>query len=216
MVESAGERRISQRPRHFDRRTFRPACGARRCPRATRLLPPFPAATFFSGLRVVLAARQRDFSSRARNKLFVTFLAVVLGNLGRSLPCACRKCPTSASAGSPGTSIKSRSQSGAAAPARRRLHRPHRILFCAAPLGVLGAVTDGLTGDFYLLAVTGRDGRARDDRLCENISAGHRRSGVSCVSSFLGTANAALRSVLRETVARCAGLARFRSTLPAG
>lgn len=27
------------------------------------------------------------------------------------------------------------------------------ILFCAAPLGLLGAVTDGLSGDFYLLAV---------------------------------------------------------------
>ena len=27
------------------------------------------------------------------------------------------------------------------------------ILFCAAPLGLLGAVTDGLAGDFYLLAV---------------------------------------------------------------
>jgi len=27
------------------------------------------------------------------------------------------------------------------------------ILFCAAPLGILGAVTDGLSGDFYLLAV---------------------------------------------------------------
>ena len=27
------------------------------------------------------------------------------------------------------------------------------VLFCAAPLGLLGAVTDGLAGDFYLLAV---------------------------------------------------------------
>jgi hypothetical protein len=27
------------------------------------------------------------------------------------------------------------------------------ILFCAAPLGLIGAVTDGLSGDFYLLAV---------------------------------------------------------------
>jgi hypothetical protein len=27
------------------------------------------------------------------------------------------------------------------------------ILFCAAPLGILGAVTDGLSGYFYLLAV---------------------------------------------------------------
>ena len=30
---------------------------------------------------------------------------------------------------------------------------PAPILFCAAPLGLLGAVTDGLSGDFYLLAV---------------------------------------------------------------
>ncbi len=27
------------------------------------------------------------------------------------------------------------------------------VLFCAAPLGLLGAVTDGLSGDFYLLAI---------------------------------------------------------------
>ncbi|MDD5139606.1 MAG: DUF554 family protein [Verrucomicrobiales bacterium] len=27
------------------------------------------------------------------------------------------------------------------------------VLFCAAPLGLIGAVTDGLSGDFYLLAV---------------------------------------------------------------
>jgi uncharacterized membrane protein YqgA involved in biofilm formation len=27
------------------------------------------------------------------------------------------------------------------------------VLFCAAPLGLLGAVTEGLSGDFYLLAV---------------------------------------------------------------
>jgi uncharacterized membrane protein YqgA involved in biofilm formation len=27
------------------------------------------------------------------------------------------------------------------------------VLFCAAPLGLLGVVTDGLVGDFYLLAV---------------------------------------------------------------
>ena len=81
--------------------------------------------------------------------MFLAFLAVVLGNwTGRLL----RLQKMSNRLGRfAGNLIKSPS----ADPARRPGDgfTACTILFCAAPLGLLGAVTDGLTGDFYLLAV---------------------------------------------------------------
>jgi hypothetical protein len=63
--------------------------------------------------------------------------------------CACKKFRT-ALAGSPGIDFAAQSNRSARPPPA---FNACTILFCAAPLGLLGAVTDGLSGYFYLLAV---------------------------------------------------------------
>jgi uncharacterized protein len=106
------------------------------------------AAVVFSGLRLVWLHVNGTFSSCAR-QIFFALLALTLGNwIGRGLRLQkisnrlgrfAGHLMTSAPAGTP-----RKSNDGFVA---------CTILFCAAPLGLLGAVTDGLSGDFYLLAV---------------------------------------------------------------
>ncbi len=102
------------------------------------------AATVFSGLRLVWLHINGTFLSCAR-QIIIALLAIVIGNLiGKIL----RLQKTSNRLG--------RFASGliAAAPGKTADgFIASTILFCATPLGILGAVTDGLAGDFYLLAV---------------------------------------------------------------
>ncbi len=106
------------------------------------------AFTVFFGLRLVWLGVNGTFGSCAK-QLFIALLAVMLGNwLGRLLRLQ-----------------KISNRLGRIAGNRiaaRQSTAPQRagdgflactVLFCAAPLGLLGAVTDGLAGDFYLLAV---------------------------------------------------------------
>ena len=106
------------------------------------------AATVFFGLRLVWLNVNGSFLSCAK-QIFIELLALVLGNLlGKLLALQkisnhfgrfAGKLIASAQSGSP---RKMADGFNACA-----------ILFCAAPLGILGAVTDGLSGDFSLLAV---------------------------------------------------------------
>ena len=106
------------------------------------------AAAVFSGLRLVWLHVNGTFSSCAR-QIFLALLAVTLGNwIGRGLRLQkisnrlgrfAGNLMLSAPAGAP-----RKTSDGFVA---------CTILFCAAPLGLLGAVTDGLSGDFYLLTV---------------------------------------------------------------
>ena len=105
-------------------------------------------ATIFSGLRLAWLNVNGTFGSCAK-QIFIALLAVTLGNwIGKFL----RLQKISNRLGKFAANLISSAQSGA----------PRKngdgfiactILFCAAPLGLLGAVTDGLAGDFYLLAV---------------------------------------------------------------
>ena len=106
------------------------------------------AATAFFGLRLVWLNVNGTFWPCAR-QILIALLAIVLGNL----------------AGKILSLQKISNRLGRIAGNRiaaRQSTAPQRagdgflactVLFCAAPLGLLGAVTDGLAGDFYLLAV---------------------------------------------------------------
>jgi uncharacterized protein len=106
------------------------------------------AATVFFGLRLVWLGVNGTFYLCLK-QIFLALLAIVLGNsIGKIL----RLQKISNRLGRFAGSLISSAQSSA----------PRKngggfiactILFCAAPLGLLGAVTDGLSGDFYLLAV---------------------------------------------------------------
>jgi uncharacterized membrane protein YqgA involved in biofilm formation len=106
------------------------------------------AATIFFGLRLVWLNVNGTFLSCSK-QIFLALLALVLGNLlGKLL--ALQKI----------SNRFGRFAGNLIASAQK--NPPHKmadgfkacaILFCAAPLGILGAVTDGLSGDFYLLAV---------------------------------------------------------------
>jgi uncharacterized membrane protein YqgA involved in biofilm formation len=105
------------------------------------------AFTVFFGLRLVWLGVNGTFGSCAK-QLFIALLAVLLGNwLGRLL----RLQKISNRLGRfAGNLIASRQS-----PAPLRAGDGFlacTVLFCAAPLGLLGVVTDGLAGDFYLLA----------------------------------------------------------------
>jgi len=106
-------------------------------------------AVIVLGLRLVWLSVQGGFL-QCLKQLFLAVLAVVLGNwLGRLL----RLQKVSNRIGHhAGVLI-----SAAAGPRRRPAEGfiACVILFCAAPLGWLGAVADGLTGYFWLLAVKG-------------------------------------------------------------
>jgi len=105
------------------------------------------AATIFFGLRLVWLNVNGTLLSCSR-QIFIALLAVVLGNLaGKILELQ---------------KISNRFGRFAGNLIKNPRPNPRKaadgfnactILFCAAPLGLLGAVTDGLSGDFYLLAV---------------------------------------------------------------
>ncbi len=105
-------------------------------------------ATVFLGLRLVWLHVNGTFWSCGK-QLFIALLAVTLGNwAGRLL----RLQKISNRLGR----FASRAIAGAQSGAPRNFGRGFItcvVLFCAAPLGLLGAVTDGLSRDFYLLAV---------------------------------------------------------------
>ena len=106
------------------------------------------AAAIFSGLRLVWLHINGTFSSCAK-QIFIAVLAVTLGNwLGKLL----RLQKISNRLGRQASSLIAATQSKTP-PKAGDGFIACTILFCAAPLGLLGAVTDGLTGDFYLLAV---------------------------------------------------------------
>lgn len=106
------------------------------------------AFTVFFGLRLVWLSVNGAFPACAK-QIFVAVLAVTLGSLlGKLL--RLQKISNRLGRFANGRIIAAQSNAG---------HKVDdgfdacTILFCAAPLGLLGAVTDGLSGDFYLLAV---------------------------------------------------------------
>jgi hypothetical protein len=106
------------------------------------------AATIFFGLRLVWLNVSGTFFSCAK-QIFIALLAVVLGNLlGKLL--GLQKI----------SNRLGRFAAGAIAAAQKNPNPKSAdgfnacaILFCAAPLGIIGAITDGLSGYFWLLAV---------------------------------------------------------------
>ena len=106
------------------------------------------AFTVFFGLRLVWLGVNGTFGSCAK-QLFIALLAVLLGNwLGRLLRLQKISNRLGRFAGDRIAATQSK-----APPRAGDGFLACTILFCAAPLGLLGAVTDGLSGDFYLLAV---------------------------------------------------------------
>lgn len=125
---------------------------ARRAPPSARSQDFFRralgAATVFAGLRLVWLNVNGTFFSCAK-QIFVALLALVLGNLMGKIM-ALQKI----------SNHLGRIAGNSIANSQANLPRKSAdgfnactILFCAAPLGILGAVTDGLSGYFYLLAV---------------------------------------------------------------
>lgn len=105
-------------------------------------------ATVFVGLRLVWLHVNGTFWPCAK-QLLIALLAVTLGNwTGRLL----RLQPVSNRLGRFASRAIAATQSGAS-PKFGQGFIACVVLFCAAPLGLLGAVTEGLSGDFYLLAV---------------------------------------------------------------
>jgi uncharacterized membrane protein YqgA involved in biofilm formation len=125
---------------------------ARRAPLSARIQNfsrrALGAATVFFGLRLVWLHVNGTFLSCVK-QIFLALLAVTFGNwIGKAL----RLQKISNRLGQFAGKLIASAQSTA----------PRKtgdgfiactVLFCAAPLGLLGAVTDGLSGDFYLLAV---------------------------------------------------------------
>lgn len=106
------------------------------------------AFTVFFGLRQVWLGVNGTFGSCAK-QVFIALFAVMLGNwTGRLL----RLQKISNRLGRFAGNLVMPKQSGSS-PRVGDGFIACTILFCAAPLGLLGAVTDGLSGDFYLLAV---------------------------------------------------------------
>lgn len=106
------------------------------------------AATAFFGLRLVWLNVNGVFGSCAK-QVFLALLAILLGNLlGKIL----RLQKMSNRAGRFAGSLILAAQSGAPRKNGDGFNAC-TILFCVAPLGLLGAVADGLGGDFRLLAV---------------------------------------------------------------
>jgi hypothetical protein len=106
------------------------------------------AAAIFSGLQLVWLNVNGTFFSCAK-QIFIALLALVIGNLLGKLLALQR---ISNQLGRFAGSLIANAQSN---PPRKMADgfNACAILFCAAPLGILGAVTDGLSGDFYFLAI---------------------------------------------------------------
>jgi uncharacterized membrane protein YqgA involved in biofilm formation len=108
------------------------------------------AATVFFGLRLAWLSVNGTFLSCLK-QLFIAVLAIVLGSLlGRLLGFQ----KMSNRLGRHASRLLSSAETN---PSRKMADGfcACTILFWAAPLGLLGAVADGLTGYFYLLAVKG-------------------------------------------------------------
>ena len=108
------------------------------------------AATVFFALRLVWLSVNGTFLSCLK-QLFIAVFAVVLGNgIGKLL----RLQKLSNRLGHYATRLLSSAETN---PSRKMADGfcACTILFWAAPLGLLGAVADGLSGYFYLLAVKG-------------------------------------------------------------
>ncbi len=125
---------------------------ARRTPLSVRsqdyLRRALGAFTVFFGLRLVWLGVNGTFWPGVKQVL-IAFLAVTLGNwTGRVLRLQKFSNRLGRFAGSLIVSAQSQAPSRAGDG-----FMACTILFCAAPLGLLGAVTDSLAGDFYLLAV---------------------------------------------------------------
>jgi uncharacterized membrane protein YqgA involved in biofilm formation len=102
------------------------------------------AATIFFGLQLVWLNVNGTFFSCAK-QIFIALLALVLGNLlGKLLSLQKISNHLGRFAGNLIANPQRKSADGFKACA---------ILFCAAPLGILGAATDGLSGNFNFLAV---------------------------------------------------------------
>ena len=108
------------------------------------------AFTVFYGLRLTWISLSGSFGHILR-QLLVVVLALMIGRLAGSLLRLQRL--------SNRLGQKAREQIAAAKPAEPRAtgegFKICAILFCAAPLGILGAVEDGLSNYFYTLAVKG-------------------------------------------------------------
>lgn len=104
--------------------------------------------TVFVGLRLVWLHVNGTWWPCTK-QLLIALLAITLGNwAGRLL----RLQRVSNRLGRFASRAIAATQSGAK-PKFAQGFVPCAVLFCAAPLGLLGAVTDGLAGDFYLLAI---------------------------------------------------------------
>ena len=105
-------------------------------------------ATIFFGLRLVWLGVNGTFLSCTK-QILIALLAVTFGNwTGRLL----RLQKISNHLGRFAGNLIASTQSAAPRKAGDGF-KACTILFCAAPLGLLGAVMEGLSGDFYLLAV---------------------------------------------------------------
>ncbi len=106
------------------------------------------ALTVFYGLRLTWASLNGSFFQLCK-QLLVVVLALMLGKLVGHL--------LHLQAASNRIGLAAREQLAAARPGRpenaNEGFRTCAALFCAAPLGILGAVQDGLSGYFYPLAV---------------------------------------------------------------
>jgi uncharacterized membrane protein YqgA involved in biofilm formation len=106
------------------------------------------AFTVFFGLRLVWLGVNGTFGSCVK-QIFIALAAVLLGNwTGRLLRLQKISNRLGRFAGDRIATSQSKSPQRAGDG-----FLACTILFCAAPLGLLGAVADGLAGDFYLLAV---------------------------------------------------------------
>lgn len=125
---------------------------ARRPPLSARAQNFFKTAlgvsTVFLGLRLVWFGINGTFLSCAK-QIFIAVFAVTLGSLLGKILCLQK---ISNRLGRFANGLILAAQSGAAHKTDDGF-KACSILVCAAPLGWLGSVTDGLSGDFYLLAV---------------------------------------------------------------
>ncbi|MEI9864411.1 MAG: DUF554 family protein [Limisphaerales bacterium] len=147
-------------------------CIAHRCPRAwqTSFCQALGAAAVFVGLRLVWLHINGTFLGCAK-KIFIALAAITVGHwLGRLLGLQ----EYSNRLGRRAANLIAATKSKSPATANNGFIAC-TILFCAAPLGWLGAATDGLAGDFYLLALKCRDGCAGGGGFLSKCLAGRPR-----------------------------------------
>jgi uncharacterized membrane protein YqgA involved in biofilm formation len=157
---------------------------AQRAPLPMRMQDYFRRAlgafTVFFGLRLVWLGVNGTFGSCVK-QIFIALLAVLLGNwIGRLLRLQKISNRLGRFAGNRIATSQSKSPQRAGDG-----FLACTILFCAAPLGLLGAVTDGLAGDFYLLTVKAvMDGLAMSSFV--KMSGGLTALSAFPVYAFLG------------------------------